>query len=497
MISVSPQAINDSVMVNDSMDVNIQISNIAASGAESLDWSATVTLMTSDKRMSIPLISAAGLKSHSKKANRKAASGDIGRAPHVAQNPYSTDEPMISLRGVNGPAYGLDAVNSQWLKFWLNAPSSATLMGSNTMDLYGGDFGPSNVFYAIDNATSNLVTVDTSTGAATVVGTVTGQAGHTWTGMTWDAANNTMYASSTNGATSALYTVDLSTPSVSLVGTTTAAALLIDIAVHPATGQMYGHDLSDQIFLIDKTNATVTALGSTGFDANFAQGMDFNPETGELYLAAYNNGNSSGELRLVNLTNGSTSLIGPIGVGTNVEVCAFGIVGTGTVSEPWIRLVGPTSGIVGPGDSDNLTVRVYGLDQADTTLFADVEITSNDPANPLVTVPVEIKVTDVTSVGGVDQLPTTFAVSQNYPNPFNPSTTIKYQLPQSSQVTIGIYNLLGQKVRTLLNDNQEPGDHEVTWNGLNDTGAQVSSGVYFYRFQANDFVSSKKMMFLK
>jgi len=502
MISVSPTAINDSVMVNDSMDVNIQISNTAITGADPLDWSASLVLTTaSNKKLRIPVTPTRATTNWVPKVSGFAKNQTnitpamLGRAPNASQHEYFTEEPFISLRGVNGPAYGLDAVGGQWLKFWLNAPSSTIIMGTNAMSLYAGDFGPSNVFYAIDNTTGNLVTVDSSSGVATVVGALTVQAGHTWTGMTWDAATGTMYAASTNGAISAIYTVDLNAPSATLVGTTSAAAILIDIACHPMTGQMYGHDLSDQIFLIDKTNGAATVLGSTGFDANYAQGMDFNAETGELYLAAYNNGNSSGELRLVNLTNGSTSLIGPIGVGTNVEVCAFGI--SSAVAEPWIQLVGPTSGTVDPGDSDNLTARVYGGSMPDTIYFADIEITSNDPANPVMTIPVQIKAVQSTGISGSDPLPTTYAISQNYPNPFNPSTTIKYQLPQSNQVTINIYNLVGQKVRTLVYDNVEPGYHEVTWNGLNDTGVQVGSGVYFYRFQAGDFVRTMKMLMLK
>ena len=94
-------------------------------------------------------------------------------------------------------------------------------------------------------------------------------------------------------------------------------------------------------------------------------------------------------------------------------------------------------------------------------------------------------------------LPTTFAISQNYPNPFNPTTSIKYQLPQTADVTITIYNLLGQKVRTLVNDKKEAGFYEVEWNGLNDHNVQVATGLYIYRIQAADFIQSRKMLLLK
>ena len=86
-------------------------------------------------------------------------------------------------------------------------------------------------------------------------------------------------------------------------------------------------------------------------------------------------------------------------------------------------------------------------------------------------------------------LPSEYAISQNYPNPFNPSTTIRYGLPQWSQVTLTVFNTLGQQVAVLQNGEQEAGYHEVKFdaNGL-------SSGVYFYRLSAGEFVQTKKLL---
>lgn len=113
------------------------------------------------------------------------------------------------------------------------------------------------------------------------------------------------------------------------------------------------------------------------------------------------------------------------------------------------------------------------------------------PGGAVVELPVVVGIADNANI------PTTFAISQNYPNPFNPTTSIKYQLPQTADVTITIYNLLGQKVRTLVNEKKEPGYYEVAWNGLNDHDVQVATGLYIYRIKAADFVSSKKMLLLK
>jgi hypothetical protein len=89
-------------------------------------------------------------------------------------------------------------------------------------------------------------------------------------------------------------------------------------------------------------------------------------------------------------------------------------------------------------------------------------------------------------------LPGRFSLDQNYPNPFNPSTAIHYTLPMSSQVVLQIYNIVGQKVATLVNGQQKAGDYAVTFNA-----SSLASGVYFYRLQAGNFTSSKKMMLLK
>jgi len=94
-------------------------------------------------------------------------------------------------------------------------------------------------------------------------------------------------------------------------------------------------------------------------------------------------------------------------------------------------------------------------------------------------------------------LPTDFALSQNVPNPFNPSTDISFALPKDSKVSLTIYNVLGQHVKTLVDDYMRAGNQTVSWDGTDGTGRTVASGVYFYKLNASDFSSTKKMMMLK
>gem|GEM_PF-2760574 len=94
-------------------------------------------------------------------------------------------------------------------------------------------------------------------------------------------------------------------------------------------------------------------------------------------------------------------------------------------------------------------------------------------------------------------LPERFALHQNYPNPFNPTTTISYDLPQQSQVRLIVYNAIGQRVADLVNKDQAPGYYSLQWNGRDNFGNTVSSGVYFYRIITPGFTASHKMLFVK
>ena len=89
-------------------------------------------------------------------------------------------------------------------------------------------------------------------------------------------------------------------------------------------------------------------------------------------------------------------------------------------------------------------------------------------------------------------VPKSYSLSQNYPNPFNPSTTIKFNIPNESNVKIAVYDILGNMIQSLVNENMKAGEYKVTWDASN-----YSSGIYFYKLTSGDFVESKKMILLK
>ncbi len=94
-------------------------------------------------------------------------------------------------------------------------------------------------------------------------------------------------------------------------------------------------------------------------------------------------------------------------------------------------------------------------------------------------------------------LPAKFELSQNYPNPFNPTTLIRYQLPTASNVALEIYTPLGQKIKILVNRQQAAGTYQVYWDGRNDQGERQSSGLYFYRLVADNFIRTHKMVLMR
>jgi hypothetical protein len=93
---------------------------------------------------------------------------------------------------------------------------------------------------------------------------------------------------------------------------------------------------------------------------------------------------------------------------------------------------------------------------------------------------------------GSNITPDNYRLDQNYPNPFNPSTTIRYELPKWSHVTLEVFNVLGQKVSTLIDEDQGPGEHSIRFTATN-----FASGVYFYRILAGNFTETKKLLLIK
>ncbi len=108
-----------------------------------------------------------------------------------------------------------------------------------------------------------------------------------------------------------------------------------------------------------------------------------------------------------------------------------------------------------------------------------------------------LEVGPLTARTGAGLLPKEFKLAQNYPNPFNPATTILFSLPEPMNATVEVFNILGERVKTVFNGLGQAGENSVVWNGDNDRGQAAASGVYFYRLKAGDFQQSRKMILMK
>ena len=144
--------------------------------------------------------------------------------------------------------------------------------------------------------------------------------------------------------------------------------------------------------------------------------------------------------------------------------------------------------------SENVLIRlpyVYNGDRRDRTVVELTDLKAAGMAGETLPVTIREKRIDISVI------PSVFALHQNYPNPFNPVTEIQFDVPVESQVTLIIYNIMGQEVTTLTNSTLQAGFHSVRWNGTNGQGEQISTGLYFYRLTSPAFTSTKKMIMVK
>ena len=156
-------------------------------------------------------------------------------------------------------------------------------------------------------------------------------------------------------------------------------------------------------------------------------------------------------------------------------------------------------GNLAPGQVDDaryLVVDIAEFEPTDTlSLPVEVDIYSNNTLYWVDTL--WLTISPVGLDEGSNKWPSEYVLIQNYPNPFNPTTTISYDLPEQSSVNLTVYNIRGEEIMTLQNTDKSPGNYEVQWNGMAQSGRQVSTGVYLCRFTAGNFSHTIKMVYLR
>ena len=153
----------------------------------------------------------------------------------------------------------------------------------------------------------------------------------------------------------------------------------------------------------------------------------------------------------------------------------------------------PSSGTVAPSGSQPVVVSFNSTGLTpNTTYNGFLNVGSNDPLRPVKNIRLKIIVGNTGVQNVVTGIPTEFELKQNYPNPFNPSTVISYALPKDGYASIKVYNAVGKEVATLVNENKKAGYYETRFNG-----ADLASGLYFYKIEAGNFTQTRKMLLIK
>lgn len=154
--------------------------------------------------------------------------------------------------------------------------------------------------------------------------------------------------------------------------------------------------------------------------------------------------------------------------------------------------------------SQNQEVDIIFEPSVEDTISAVIKITCNDPAQPIVIAQLTgigfIGSTGVEDIQYLHSLPAEYKLLQNYPNPFNPSTDIRYQIVDSGSpvyTSLAVYNMLGERVRTLVDAFQSPGQYSVSWDAKDEYGMNVPSGIYLYSIKAGGFTQTKRMVYVR
>ncbi len=310
-----------------------------------------------------------------------------------------------------------------------------------------------------------ILTIDASTGAGTLLGSslfdrVKSLSIHPTSGKIYGlVARNTdadlIKVNSGGGDSYTLFTLNL--PQM--------ASIAFDTA-----GTLYGILRNGNLYTIDLAHGTYTlvvdAVGSYS-------GIVFHPMTNELWASAsIIAGPNVDAIFKVDLTTGDTTIVGHTGLGKQTNDIVFdessnlfGIIGANNELSDFISIdassgLGTIIGSVGFQDMLGLAYAETGVTEVD------------DDKNKVI--------------------PEMYKLSQNYPNPFNPNTTIKYQISEISSVSIKVYDVLGNEIEILVNEEKAAGNYEVELDA-----STLSSGIYFYRLQAGSFVETKKMVLMK
>lgn len=387
--NVSEQVINAVVEAGTTLVRKLSIGN--ENGGDSLSWTIETELVAARS-------ASAHFTDQPSRVNR-GAGVDASALPA----PAGTTQNAGTSAPESGEAESLIAYSTTpwngYLTLNPNDPSTVHVINPNEPDrvfaaaFIDGDFSQQ---YALASPggtipADTLGTIDVATGAFSSLGVVSTTASGSWTSMKWDATTSTLYAVNYDGGNNYLYTIDPDSLSATLVGNI-PADLIVAIAID-RNGLMYGLDIGpDSLLAIDKTDASASVIGPVGVDANFAQDMDFDYNTGTLHWAAYDR-NDASAMQTIDTDTGASTITGPIWL--NSELMSFSIASAPECVEPalvpWLS-ISPSSGSIAAGGSDAVDLEFDAQALSPGTYEATVCVGTSDASSQTSAIPVNLNV---------------------------------------------------------------------------------------------------------
>lgn len=334
------------------------------------------------------------------------------------------------------------------------------------------------IFYASSGAgnSGDMITIDRETGIGTTLGS---SLYDEITSLAVNPLDNILYGLVAGGATSDIVRVNAdqgdaySLFSIDL-------AILTGIAFD-ASGTLYASHKDGEIYQIDLTNGSYNLVTTATVPLN---AIAIDPSTNEFWGTMYRTfGLGKDSLFTIDITTGTATPVGKTGYSVMTNDMAF---------DENNKLYGVTG-------ASNQEGKIFEIDQ---TTGTGTELGTGVGFNHTVGIAFSIN-GPVASIDSEDDVvPRAYSLSQNYPNPFNPATKIEYSLPIASEVQLVVYNILGQQVVSLVNEQKSAGNHSIIWNADGSNSVKLSSGVYLYKLKAtgidgSEFQQTRKMVLLK
>jgi hypothetical protein len=223
--------------------------------------------------------------------------------------------------------------------------------------------------------------------------------------------------------------------------------------------------------------------------------------TGKVKVTSASNPSADGSPAVITITQAPASSSPPVTI-TGPTQLVSGQIGTFTastnvqpISYKWYQSYNGTNWslvryVTSTSTSDQLSISGSGSFYLRVEVKDDAFVTYTDDHYVRV-------IFDKQASSGIKNTPKDYVLAQNHPNPFNPTTSISFSLPKDEHVVLSIYNITGQLVRTLVNERKNAGTHSIMWNGRNESGAQVTSGLYIYKIKAGSYTQVRKMSLMK